>query len=333
MIAVGGICTTTLYLVDAVPPVPGKVLAREAAEVVDGMAVSAACAFVRLGGDARVWGRLGDDARGAAMRAALVDAGLDVTGVRSVPGGKSSVAVAVIDARGDRLVVPYHDASLDRSAAWLPLDTIREADIVHVDTRWPEGAAAALSAARQAGVPGMLDADVAPREVLAELVPLATHVVFSDAGLFRLEGIADGDAAAVDESLRAVAGRCDAPHVGATLGAAGYAWVEEGGVRRVAAPRVDVVDTLAAGDVFHGALALRLVEGESTARAAKFAVFAASLKCTRFGGRLGCPSRGEVEAFLRGHEASVLLDDRPPADPTAPGPTTGRNRLGEARGE
>ena len=31
------------------------------------------------------------------------------------------------------------------------------------------------------------------------------------------------------------------------------------------------------------------------AAAARFAVVAASLKCTRFGGRLGCPSRDEVE--------------------------------------
>ena len=50
---------------------PGKVLARDAAEVVDGMAVSAACAFVRLGGAASVLGRVGDDPRGAAMREAL----------------------------------------------------------------------------------------------------------------------------------------------------------------------------------------------------------------------------------------------------------------------
>lgn len=310
MIAVGGICTTTLYLVDTVPPVPGKVLARDAAEVVDGMAVSAACAFVRLGGRAGVWGRVGDDARGAAMRATLVEAGLDVGGVRIVPGGKSSVAVAVIDARGDRLVVPYHDASLDRSAAWLPLDAIRESDIVHVDTRWPEGAAAALSAAGRAGVPGMLDADVAPREVLAALVPLASHVVFSDAGLFELEGIADGDAAEVEDALRAVAARTGAPHVGATLGAAGYVWVEGGAVHRVAAPRVDVVDTLAAGDVFHGALALGLVEGMDSAEAARFAVVAASLKCTRFGGRLGCPTRGEVESFLHDHDAAAIPEGR-----------------------
>ncbi len=289
LIAVGGICTTTLYRVPAVPAVPGKVLATDAAEVVDGMAVSAACAFVRLGGEAAVWGRVGDDPRGVGMRRELAAAGLDVSAVRSVPGGLSSIAVSIIDARGDRLVVPYHDASLDAAADWLPLERIASADFVHVDTRWPEGAAAALVAARAAGVPGMLDADIAPPDILARLVPLSSHAVFSDAGLFVHTGMSDLEAA-----LRLVAAGHPG-HVGASCGLDGYAWIEAGALWRVPAPRVEVVDTLAAGDVFHGALALRLAEGATIEAAARFAVVAASLKCTRFGGRLGCPSRDEVE--------------------------------------
>jgi sulfofructose kinase len=280
---------TTLYRVGSVPMPPGKVLATDAAEVVDGMAVSAACAFVRLGGQAAVWGRVGDDPRGEAMCRELAAAGLDESGVRRVPEGRSSIAVAIIDARGDRLVVPYHDASLDVSAGWLPLERITDADFVHADTRWPEGAVAALTAARAAGVPGMLDADVAPPEVLSLLVPLASHAVFSDAGLFLHAGTTD-----LGEALRRVAAR-HSGHVGASCGAEGYAWIENGCMRRVPAPRIEAIDTLAAGDVFHGALALRLAEGAGIEEAARFACIAASLKCTRFGGRLGCPSRVEVE--------------------------------------
>ena len=289
LIAVGGICTTTLYRVPAVPAVPGKVLATDVAEVVDGMAVSAACAFVRLGGQAAVWGRVGDDPRGVGMRRELAAAGLDVSAVQSVPGGRSSIAVSIIDAQGDRLVVPYHDASLEAAADWLPLERVASADFVHVDTRWPEGAAAALAAARAAGVPGMLDADIAPADILARLVPLSSHAVFSDAGLFLHTGMSDLEAA-----LRHVAAGHPG-HVGASCGADGYAWIEAGELCRAPAPHVEVVDTLAAGDVFHGALALRLAEGATIAEAARFAVVAASLKCTRFGGRLGCPARDEVE--------------------------------------
>ena len=93
-------------------------------------------------------------------------------------------------------------------------------------------------------------------------------------------------------------------HVGATCGADGYAWLEGGEIHRVRAPAVAVLDTLAAGDVFHGAFALGLAEGLRVAEAARFACHAASLKCTRFGGRLGCPQRLEVEASMAGAAAA-----------------------------
>jgi sulfofructose kinase len=58
------------------------------------------------------------------------------------------------------------------------------------------------------------------------------------------------------------------------------------------------VDTLGAGDVWHGAFALALAEGRPERQAVRFASAAAALKCTRFGGRNGAPRRAEVDAFL-----------------------------------
>jgi sulfofructose kinase len=60
---------------------------------------------------------------------------------------------------------------------------------------------------------------------------------------------------------------------------------------------VKALDTLAAGDTWHGAFALALAEGADIAAAARFANVAAAIKCTRFGGRLGSPTRAEVDAF------------------------------------
>jgi len=58
------------------------------------------------------------------------------------------------------------------------------------------------------------------------------------------------------------------------------------------------VDTLGAGDVWHGAFALALAEGQGEEAAIRFASAAAAIKCTRFGGRSGAPRRDEVERFL-----------------------------------
>lgn len=290
MIAVGGVCSTGIFRVVDVPPLPAKALADRMCRLADGMAVSAACAFTMLGGAAAVWARVGDDADGGFVRDSLAAAGLDVSGLRTIPGGRTSQAAVVVDATGRRLVVPFHDPGLDAATDWLPLDRLRHAGIVHCDVRWPEAAEASLRAARDRGVPTMIDGDVAPAAVLHRLVPLADYKVFSDAGLEVFTGLSD-----VPAGLRAVAATHDG-HVGATCGADGYVWLEEGEIRRVPSPTVPAIDTLAAGDVFHGAFALAILEGRSVAESARFACTAAALKCARFGGRLGCPTRAEVDA-------------------------------------
>jgi sulfofructose kinase len=70
-------------------------------------------------------------------------------------------------------------------------------------------------------------------------------------------------------------------------------------IRRVPAFETEVVDTLGAGDIWHGAFALSLGEGRREPDAARFANAAAAIKCTRFGGRAGAPTRHEVEQFMR----------------------------------
>jgi sulfofructose kinase len=292
LVAVGAVCSTRVYRIAGIPPLPAKVFPDRAVQVTDGMAVSAACAFVRLGGRAEVWARTGEDEQAASMAAELAAAGLDVSNLRPVPGARSSHACVVVDAAGDRLVVPFHDPACDPSPDWLPLDRLAAADFLLCDTRWAEGAEAALAEARRLGVPTMLDADVAPLDSLRRLVPLAEHAVFSDQALALYSG-----ERLVEAGLRRVA-EAHGCRVGASCGADGYFWLDGGRLRHAPAPRVEVVDTLAAGDVLHGALALALAEGRPMDEAAEFAVAAASLKCTRFGGRLGCPTRAEVVAHL-----------------------------------
>jgi sulfofructose kinase len=292
MIAVGAICNTTIYRVDHVPALPAKILPSEMCQVVDGMAASAACAFVKLGGDAEIWARIGDDGKGQAMREALSADGLDATNLHTVVGSKSSQAAVIVDQKGDRLVVAFHDQQVDRSALWLPLHNIAQADFLHCDVRWIEGAELALKAAQSLGIPCMVDGDVAPLETLERLIPLATYAIFSDAGLLAYAGCDN-----VANALMKI-GSTHHGHVGASCGALGYFWFDHGCIRHVKAPVVNVLDTLAAGDVFHGAFALALLEGKSIEDCARFACVAASLKCTQFGGRLGCPTRSEVDLTL-----------------------------------
>jgi sugar/nucleoside kinase (ribokinase family) len=67
---------------------------------------------------------------------------------------------------------------------------------------------------------------------------------------------------------------------------------------------VQTVDTLGAGDIFHGAFALAITERRDLPDALRFASAAAALKCTRFGGAFASPQRAEVERFLSEAEST-----------------------------
>ena len=71
--------------------------------------------------------------------------------------------------------------------------------------------------------------------------------------------------------------------------------------RHFPAYAVDLVDTTGCGDVFHGAYAAALSQGEDLPRRVALASAAAALKATRRGGQAGIPYRQAVEEFLAGN--------------------------------
>jgi sulfofructose kinase len=77
-----------------------------------------------------------------------------------------------------------------------------------------------------------------------------------------------------------------------------------GEIRHDRAFDVPVVDTLGAGDVWHGAFALALAEGLRETDAIRFASAAAALKVQRSGGRAGAPARAELDDFLAARPAA-----------------------------
>jgi sulfofructose kinase len=155
-----------------------------------------------------------------------------------------------------------YDPALDADATWLPIASLVNVDAVLADVRWPAGAARALAAARAAGVPAVLDGDVAPAVTLRELCGCCDYAIFSQPGLRLASG-----ATAVGEGLRRmqeIAGGM----VGVTLGADGFLWLDAGHERRARPPHVVAVDALAAGDVFHAAFALVIGEVDALLRSA-----------------------------------------------------------------
>ena len=297
ILCVGACAWTTIFRVAHLPQDSAKIIPEAAIQIGDGMSASAACAIVKLGGQAEFWARVGDDANGRAAIASLTDAGLDCTQVLYVSGVKGSFCSVVIDGNGERIVIPRHDPALPSDSAWLPLDRIANGEFsaVLTEVRWPEGAAAVMDAARAASVPAVLDAEVGAPDVLDDSARRATHVLYSETGLSAHVGESD-----VRSQLQRAQAMLPDAFVGVTRGAEGFFWMERntGHVEHAVGVSVTAVDTLGAGDVFHGAYTLALVEQMSAHEAGRFACVAASLKCEVFGGRIGAPSRAQVSRYL-----------------------------------
>ena len=297
LLSVGALTYDTIFQLDTLPVTPGKFLPSAAIQGAAGMASSAATGAKRHGADVSLWATVGQDPIGEILISEMQAEGIDCSRIRRVPGGRSAIAAILIDQHGERLIVPYYDpvtyAAPDQHAP-----AFERFDAILVDTRWPDAAAMALEAAKRHGIPGILDADVAPVAILQRLLPLASHVVASLPACHLLFG-AQTKAAEATEHLHATTG----VFVAVTDGSHGTFWREKDApLQHIPSFEVKAVDTLAAGDIFHGVFAAALAEGEKPAQAIKLASAAAAIKCTRFGGRLGAPTRAETFAFLAERE-------------------------------
>ena len=281
-----------VYAVEGVPRRGEKYRALDLVVIGGGTAGTAAHAIARLGGRAMLATRLGDDPTGDAIVAELEAAGVDCALTRRFSGLRSPSSAVLVDPQGERLVTCYADVRTPDDASFLPARLPQGTRAVLADVAWVTGARRLLSAAREAAVPGVIDGDRVVDD--KSYFDLASHVAYSAStvrALTDLEDPADG-LAKLAHSARNWLCVTDGEH--------GIWFTAKGTIDHVPAYRIAAVDTLGAGDVFHGALALALGEGMAERDAVGFANAAAALKCLRFGGgRIGAPSRAEVEAFMR----------------------------------
>ena len=280
-----------VFRVAAMPQSPEKHRASDLAVTGGGTAANAAVAAARLGARVSLYAVLGADPLGDEIVARLEREGVDCAGVRRARGGRSPLSAILVDEAGERLIISYADRSLRDDTDWLPRALPAGVEVVLGDTRWQRASAHFFRLARAAGKRAVLDGDHAPIEV-DEVLTLPTHIAFSRQGLRDLTGVEDARAALAALGLHASMWR------GVTDGENGVFYWHDGAVRHEPAFPVAAIDTLGAGDVWHGAFAVALAEGMDEPAAVRFACAAAAIKCTRFGGCRGTPLRAEVDALL-----------------------------------
>jgi sugar/nucleoside kinase (ribokinase family) len=294
ILCAGGAVQDIVMRVEAFPAAGMKVQASDFVITVGGQAGNAAVAVARLGARVRYAGPLGDksDIIASAIVSSLEREGIDCRFALRVPGATSSVSTIMLDATGEKINATRRGGGLSEAVPADAEAAVEGLDAALLDNRYATFCLPIGEAAKARGIPRVLDFDqMAPLD--DAMLALSTHVIASAEALRSSTGQSELDAALL------ALGRHYRGFLAVTNGPEGVYWLEGGAVRHMDAFRVDAIDTLGAGDTFHGAFTVRLVETGDVVAAMRFASAAAAIKCTRFGGQMGAATRAEVEGFLR----------------------------------
>ncbi len=288
------------FRVQGLPARGSKVNASHFDEICGGNALNAAIGIVRLGGRASVCGPMGD-ARETSSRYIfdkLAHEGIDSSHIVHMPGLVTPISAVMVDPSGERTIVTFRDPELWNVRLPDPDTLLQDCSAILTESRCAEFCTDLCAEARRRGIPVIVDADRA-MSLREGLLNASSHLVFSSEPLRETADVADDG-----EALKKIA-RLTSSFLAGTRGAQGTIWLDEqGNLQQTPAFPVHTVDTLGAGDVFHGAFALAITEKQDLRSALRFASAAAALKCTRFGGAFAAPQRAEVEELLSHDQAA-----------------------------
>lgn len=281
----------TIALVDRYPSVDERVIAQQITRAGGGPAAVAAVTLSRLGIKTAVVGTIGDDADGQELLRIFALESIDTSGISigSAPtAGSVIVASQEHSARAISTRQPVVQAPINEAAQKL----IAQAQWIHVDhvgvMRLKE-----MGLSRGKGAQISFDAGYGVENfdpiVVDLFVPTDRQMALRYPGIDLAVGLEN-------DSLKA------GNTVVATQGSAGSAgFSSETGLVTAQGFTVDVISTLGAGDVFHGAMVAQLIQGHPLQEAMRRANAVAALSCRGLDGQSMIPTTTELDAYLEAH--------------------------------
>jgi len=288
------------FRIEELPERGFKVNASHFEEICGGNALNAAIGIVRLGGRASICGPMGDvrEASAKYIFEKLAHEGIDTKHIMHMQGLVTPISNIMIDPSGERTIVTFRDPELWKVRLPDAGELLEDCQAILTENRCAEFCTDLCAEARRRGIPVIVDVD-RTMSLREGLLTASSHLVFSSEALQSTASVRDNA-----EALKKIA-KFTPSFVAGTRGAQGTLWLDEQHkLRETPAFPVHTVDTLGAGDVFHGAFALAITESQDIPSALRFASAAAALKCTRFGGAFAAPQRAEVEQLLSHGQAA-----------------------------
>ncbi len=254
---------------------------------IGGNAANASVALSRLGMRVFLSTVIGNDEVGNILKQKLLSENIDLSYTHYVDNFKTSISSIIIDKNGERLVLnnrEFNDVVIKNNIDYEMFDGFL------FDTRDLKNSIKILKKIENVRKPKLLDAE---ENTTSELLSHFSHVVFSYQGLKSFTGLDD-----IETALVSISKKFDCK-IFVTNGEHGCYYIKNNILINVPAIKINPVDTLAAGDVWHGAFLLKLVSNSSLKKCIEFANYIACLKCKKFGGSSGAPFLSELKGNLR----------------------------------
>jgi ribokinase len=263
-------------------PGPGQtVLSSDLAIRAGGKALNQAVAVNRLGGNAALVSRAGQDAWGELLTATLHEAGVDTMHFQLVPDARTGAAIVEITPDGENHVILAVSPGTELTAR----DVNQAAGRIdsRVTVTQLDLPAAPLHAVLAAPRTGILIGNLVPSPDIDTGILAALDVlVVNEHEAATILGQPQPDARQAAQALRDLGPRTTV----VTAGPAGAAFATTGGGATIPARAVQAVDTTGAGDAFLGAFALHLARGAPIDRAVAAGVRAGAAAVQRHGAHL-----------------------------------------------
>lgn len=263
-----------------------------------GKGINQCVSVARLGGDAEMIGMLGDDENGKKFRELMNENGIKSESVFSC-GYPTAVAQVQIDGNGQNriCVIPSANYIFDLKDVDKIDDKLKTTEIVLLQLELKkEVVEEIIRRAHKYGKTVILNP--APAQKLSdEILSMIDYITPNETELAIISGEKTDSRAEVEKALERLLDK-GVKAVVATLGKDGAVIARKNKKTYGSPYRVNVVDTVAAGDSFNGALAVAISEGKSDEEILRFANAMGALTVSKNGAIPSIHTRKEVEEFL-----------------------------------